>query len=223
VAGAENVKARLWHHWLDKYAQLASADEPVVVSGILSEAEIHVAGPLILHHVASRVPHFGFHAPAADGAEHGAILTHQQLGAFIARNGPVDLDNGSQRALLAEAAKADHFLVNVHAIELYRGEVKLCHDCCAPFRSRLGRDHVIMTIVMSVQIAAGEFKAKCLSVLDEVQRQRKEVVITKRGKPVAKLVPIVDSPVSFIGSMKGTMEIIGDIVSPIDVQWEADE
>ncbi|MGD0302469.1 MAG: type II toxin-antitoxin system prevent-host-death family antitoxin [Bryobacteraceae bacterium] len=76
---------------------------------------------------------------------------------------------------------------------------------------------------MSIQIAAGEFKAKCLGLLDEVQRQRKEVVITKRGKPVAKLVPINDSPASFVGSMKGTMEIIGDIVSPIDVQWEADE
>jgi prevent-host-death family protein len=76
---------------------------------------------------------------------------------------------------------------------------------------------------MSIQIAAGEFKAKCLGLLDEVQRQRKEVVITKRGKPVAKLVPINDSPASFVGSMKGTMEMIGDIVSPIDVQWEADE
>jgi prevent-host-death family protein len=81
----------------------------------------------------------------------------------------------------------------------------------------------MMTIVMSTQIAAGEFKAKCLGLLDEVQRQRKEVVITKRGKPVAKLVPIVDTPLSFIGSMKGTMEIIGDIVSPIDVEWEANE
>ena len=80
-----------------------------------------------------------------------------------------------------------------------------------------------MTIVMNDTIAAGEFKAKCLGLLDEVQRQRREVVITKRGKPVAKLVPINDSPASFIGSMKGTMEIIGDIVAPIDVQWEADE
>lgn len=84
-------------------------------------------------------------------------------------------------------------------------------------------DHVIMTIVMSTRIAAGEFKAKCLGLLDEVQRQRSEIVITKRGKPVAKLVPVLDRPVSFIGSMKGTMEIIGDIVSPIDVEWEADE
>ena len=80
-----------------------------------------------------------------------------------------------------------------------------------------------MTIVMNKTIPAGEFKAKCLGLLDEVQRQRKEVVITKRGKPVAKLVPVDDRQPGFIGSMKGTMEIIGDIVSPIDVHWEADE
>jgi prevent-host-death family protein len=80
-----------------------------------------------------------------------------------------------------------------------------------------------MTIVMTQTIAAGEFKAKCLALLDEVQRQRKEILITKRGKPVAKVVPIDERPASFIGSMKGTMEIVGDIVSPIDVHWEADE
>jgi prevent-host-death family protein len=79
-----------------------------------------------------------------------------------------------------------------------------------------------MTIVMNEHIGAGEFKAKCLKLLDEVQRQRKQVVITKRGKPVAKLVPITERPASFIGSMKGTMEILGDIVSPIEVKWEAD-
>jgi prevent-host-death family protein len=79
-----------------------------------------------------------------------------------------------------------------------------------------------MTIVMSEKIAAGEFKAKCLRLLDEVQRQRKPILITKRGKPVAKLVPADERPAGFIGSMKGTMEITGDIVSPVDVQWEAD-
>jgi len=79
-----------------------------------------------------------------------------------------------------------------------------------------------MTIVMSETIAAGEFKAKCLGILDQVQRQRKEITITKRGKPVAKLVPVNDRPPSFIGRMKGTMDIVGDIVSPIDVEWEAD-
>lgn len=61
-----------------------------------------------------------------------------------------------------------------------------------------------------------------MSLLDEVQRKRKPIVITKRGKPVAKLVPADDRPASVIGRMKGTMEITGDIISPIDVEWEAD-
>jgi prevent-host-death family protein len=76
-----------------------------------------------------------------------------------------------------------------------------------------------MTIVMTSTVAAAQFKAKCLALLNEVQQQCSEVVITKRGKPVAKLVPVLDHPASFIGSMKGTMEIVGDIVSPIDVRW----
>jgi prevent-host-death family protein len=79
----------------------------------------------------------------------------------------------------------------------------------------------MMTMVMS-KIPAGEFKAKCLKVIDEVQRLRMPVIITKRGKPVAKLVPLDEHAESFIGSMKGTMEIVGDIVSPMDVKWEAD-
>jgi prevent-host-death family protein len=79
-----------------------------------------------------------------------------------------------------------------------------------------------MTIVMRDKIPAGEFKAKCLQVIDEVQRLRMPIVITKRGKPVAKLVPLDEHTGSFVGSMKGTMEIIGDIISPSDVKWEAD-
>jgi prevent-host-death family protein len=79
-----------------------------------------------------------------------------------------------------------------------------------------------MTIVMTDKIPAGEFKAKCLKVLDEVQRQRKQFVITKRGKPVAMLVPVNERRESIIGSMKGPMEILGDIIVPIDVKWNAD-
>jgi prevent-host-death family protein len=79
-----------------------------------------------------------------------------------------------------------------------------------------------MTIVMSNKLPAGEFKAKCLKVIDEVQRLRIPIIITKRGKPVAKLVPLDDHAESFVGSMKGTMEIVGDIVAPIDVTWKAD-
>jgi len=79
-----------------------------------------------------------------------------------------------------------------------------------------------MTIVMKQQIAAGMFKAKCLSLLDEVQQKRKEIIITKRGKPVARLVPVETKPPEVFGRMKGTIEILGDIVGPLDVKWEAD-
>ena len=73
-------------------------------------------------------------------------------------------------------------------------------------------------------IAAGKFKAKCLHLLDEVAAQRAPLVITKRGKPVAKLVPIDDeAPVDDIyGCMAGTIRILGDIVEPLDVEWNAD-
>jgi prevent-host-death family protein len=50
-------------------------------------------------------------------------------------------------------------------------------------------------------IAAAEFKAKCLALLDEVAETKEELVVTKRGKPVAKLVP-ADGPRSLIGSVK---------------------
>lgn len=78
-------------------------------------------------------------------------------------------------------------------------------------------------MTMDKTIAAGEFKAKCLHLLDEVAERRMPLVITKRGKPVAKLVPIDDKPVDDIyGCMAGTIRILGDIVSPLDVEWNAD-
>jgi prevent-host-death family protein len=76
---------------------------------------------------------------------------------------------------------------------------------------------------MKQTIAAGEFKAKCLHLLDEVQQSRKEVVITKRGRPVARLVPVEEKVPSVFGRMKGSIEILGDIIAPIDEVWEADE
>jgi prevent-host-death family protein len=64
-------------------------------------------------------------------------------------------------------------------------------------------------------IAAGEFKARCLSLMDDVQRTRQTVVITKRGKPVAKLVPVAADKDNFIGRLKGRIRIVGDIESPV--------
>jgi prevent-host-death family protein len=66
-------------------------------------------------------------------------------------------------------------------------------------------------------IPAGAFKARCLAIMDEVQAKRQAVVITKRGKPVAKLVPVEQEKDDIFGFMKGkgTIEIKGDIVSPV--------
>ncbi len=74
---------------------------------------------------------------------------------------------------------------------------------------------------MSRTMKASEFKAKCLTVLDEVERTRQSVVITKRGKPVAELGPHKSIKKDAFGILKGRMEIVGDIISPIDVEWEA--
>ncbi len=71
-------------------------------------------------------------------------------------------------------------------------------------------------------IGAAEFKAKCLELIDEVHgRKRKAVLITKRGKPYAKLVPVNSSPEPFVGCMQGTVQILGDLTKPLDIEWDA--
>ena len=73
------------------------------------------------------------------------------------------------------------------------------------------------------RISAAEFKANCLRLMDEVARRRAPIVITKRGKPVAKLVPIDEPRVDPFGCMSGTIKILGDIVGPIeDAGWTGD-
>jgi prevent-host-death family protein len=64
------------------------------------------------------------------------------------------------------------------------------------------------------KIAAGSFKAHCLAVMDEVQAKRETVVITKRGKPVAKLVPVEEQTDDLFGFLRGKVTIVGDVVSP---------
>ena len=69
------------------------------------------------------------------------------------------------------------------------------------------------------QMGAGEFKAKCLAVLDEVSATGREVIITKRGRPTAKLVPFESPTVdSLFGRLKGIVEIVGDpddLIKPV--------
>lgn len=72
------------------------------------------------------------------------------------------------------------------------------------------------------RMAAGEFKAQCLAVMDEVLRTGEAVLITKHGKPVAKLVA-ADNPVDDVfGFMTGKVKIVGDIVGPVTPleDWE---
>jgi prevent-host-death family protein len=73
------------------------------------------------------------------------------------------------------------------------------------------------------EVAISEFKAKCLAILDEVQKTQQPIVITRRGKPVAEVSPPKPTDDrSWIGSMT-EMQILGDIISPASDEddWEA--
>ena len=68
-------------------------------------------------------------------------------------------------------------------------------------------------------VPAGEFKAKCLAMLDGVAKKREEILVTKRGKPVARLVPIDwRSPYD----LTGTVTYLGDIVGPDPELWDCE-
>src|SRR5271157_3742409 len=65
---------------------------------------------------------------------------------------------------------------------------------------------------------AGQFKTHCLSIIDEVHNRREELVITKHGKPMARLVPLEkgkEAPDEIFGLMRGHIQIFGDLVEPI--------
>jgi len=64
------------------------------------------------------------------------------------------------------------------------------------------------------KMAAGSFKTNCLAVMDEVRAKRETVVITKRGKPVAKLVPVTAETDEIYNFLAGKGTFAGDVVSP---------
>jgi len=72
-------------------------------------------------------------------------------------------------------------------------------------------------------MSAAHFKARCLELMDAVERTGRSVVVTKRGRPVAMLSPMRIAHKSAFGFMKGRIEILGDIVEPIDVAWNAEQ
>lgn len=75
---------------------------------------------------------------------------------------------------------------------------------------------------MGRMIKASEFKAKCLALMDEVARTGETIVITKNGKPVAELAPHqAKTKKNPYGIWKDSLIITGDIMAPLDVEWDA--
>lgn len=70
-------------------------------------------------------------------------------------------------------------------------------------------------------IKASEFKAKCLRLMDQVAETGTTLVITKNGRPVAQLGPVVSRTPTLAGAHRGMIAVVGDIVSPIGEEWEA--
>jgi prevent-host-death family protein len=75
------------------------------------------------------------------------------------------------------------------------------------------------------EVAVSEFKAKCLGMIEEVRKTRKPIRLTRFGEPVAELVPSTPEKTKGrrLGSMAGSMKIVGDIVGPTGSldDWDA--
>ena len=89
-------------------------------------------------------------------------------------------------------------------------------------------NHGYMTMVIMVEgiemiVPAGKFKAKCLKLMDQVNETREEIIISKRGKPVAKLFSVEEEAKKTIfGLLKGTAKDEKDIISPTGEKWNAE-
>ena len=70
-------------------------------------------------------------------------------------------------------------------------------------------------------VKASEFKATCLQLMDRVAETGEEIVITKKGRPVSRLVPYLTRPSTLFGIDRGRIELVGDVIEPVDVEWEA--
>lgn len=71
------------------------------------------------------------------------------------------------------------------------------------------------------KVTAAHFKAHCLQLMDIAHNKHESVIITKRGKPIAKLIPYEETPPQLFGYMRDTAVVKGDLIEPIDTEWEA--
>lgn len=79
-----------------------------------------------------------------------------------------------------------------------------------------------LQVTVPATMPAGEFKAKCLKLLDQVAADRQPLVITKHGRPVAQLVPMpAQERIDPFGAMRGSVVWMGDVISPLENEWEA--
>lgn len=71
-------------------------------------------------------------------------------------------------------------------------------------------------------VTATDFKARCLELIDRIERTRGEVTVTRYGKPVARLVPVDVERPSALGCLRGGVRSMGDLVAPTGERWDAD-
>jgi prevent-host-death family protein len=77
---------------------------------------------------------------------------------------------------------------------------------------------------MESTIPIGEFKTHCYQILDQAQKQGQSVIVTRKGKPIAKILPLdsqIEEDDCFFDSLKDSVSINGDIISSVDVKWKA--
>jgi prevent-host-death family protein len=74
---------------------------------------------------------------------------------------------------------------------------------------------------MRIKVAISQFKAHCLEIIEKLQTDHQPVIITKRDKPVAKVVPLDNQKTLLFGMLKHKATIKGDLIAPIDAKWDA--
>ena len=74
----------------------------------------------------------------------------------------------------------------------------------------------------SKEVPASVFKNSCLQLIDQVRQTREEIVVTRYGHPVAKLVAFEEGTAQLFGHLAGSVTIHGDVVAPVEVEWNAE-
>jgi prevent-host-death family protein len=121
------------------------------------------------------------------------------------------------RRRAAPRVVAGYFYANVCHMRAAISEGQRTSSACRNEYRKAYYDYGMMTMVVTDMktIPAGSFKARCLALMDEVKAKRETVVITKHGKPVAKLVPVDGDTDEIFGFFSGKGSITGDVLSPV--------